>query len=224
MLIPSIDLMGGKIVQLVQGRRKALEFDDFEAWVSRFSKYALVQLIDLDAAIGTGDNVELVREFARQLPCQVGGGIRSVAAAEAALAAGAQRVILGSALFSDGKLDENFAKKLASAVGSSRLVFALDAIGGRVTTHGWRKRTDVTPLEMIQTLQPWCGAFLYTHVETEGLLQGFPQEAILPLRQATGRQLIAAGGIRAQKEIEELQAIGVDAVVGMAIYQGLLPV
>jgi phosphoribosylformimino-5-aminoimidazole carboxamide ribotide isomerase len=127
-------------------------------------------------------------------------------------------------LFSDGKLDENFAKKLASAVGSSRLVFALDAIGGRVTTHGWRKRTDVTPLEMIQTLQPWCGAFLYTHVETEGLLQGFPQEAILPLRQATGRQLIAAGGIRAQKEIDELQAIGVDAVVGMAIYQGLLPV
>lgn len=224
MLIPSIDLMGGKIVQLVQGRRKALEFDDFEAWVSRFSKYALVQLIDLDAAIGTGDNVELVREFARQLPCQVGGGIRSVAAAEAALAAGAQRVILGSALFSGGKLDENFAKKLASAVGSSRLVFALDAIGGRVTTHGWRKETDVTPLEMIQTLQPWCGAFLYTHVETEGLLQGFPQEAILPLRQATGRQLIAAGGIRAQKEIDELQAIGVDAVVGMAIYQGLLPV
>jgi phosphoribosylformimino-5-aminoimidazole carboxamide ribotide isomerase len=224
MLIPSIDLMGGKIVQLVQGRRKALEFDDFEAWVSRFSKYALVQLIDLDAAIGTGDNVELVREFARQLPCQVGGGIRSVAAAEAALAAGAQRVILGSSLFSDGKLDENFAKKLASAVGSSRLVFALDAIGGRVTTHGWRKETDVTPLEMIQTLQPWCGAFLYTHVETEGLLQGFPQEAILPLRQATGRQLIAAGGIRAQKEIDELQAIGVDAVVGMAIYQGLLPV
>lgn len=224
MLIPSIDLMGGKIVQLVQGRSKALEFDDFEAWVSRFSKYALVQLIDLDAAIGTGDNVELVREFARQLPCQVGGGIRSVAAAEAALAAGAQRVILGSALFSDGKLDENFAKKLASAVGSSRLVFALDAIGGRVTTHGWRKETDVTPLEMIQTLQPWCGAFLYTHVETEGLLQGFPQEAILPLRQATGRQLIAAGGIRAQQEIDELQAIGVDAVVGMAIYQGLLPV
>src|ERR1700693_5784096 len=108
MLIPSIDLMGGKIVQLVQGKRKALEFDDFDTWVQRFLKYPLVQLIDLDAAIGTGNNVELVREVARQLPCQVGGGIRSVTAAEAALAAGAQRVILGSALFSDGKLDENF--------------------------------------------------------------------------------------------------------------------
>jgi phosphoribosylformimino-5-aminoimidazole carboxamide ribotide isomerase len=223
MLIPSIDLMGGKIVQLVQGRKKALEFDDFDTWVNRFAKYPLVQLIDLDAAMGAGDNVELVRGFARQLPCQVGGGIRSVEAAEAALAAGAQRVILGSALFADGNLDHDFAENVASSVGASQLVFALDAIGGRVTTHGWRKVTEVSPLQMVQALEPWCGAFLYTHVDTEGLLQGFPQDVIRPLRDATARQLIAAGGIRAQEEIDELHAIGVDAVVGMAIYQGLLP-
>ena len=223
MLIPSIDLMGGKIVQLVQGRRKALESDDFEAWVNRFSKYPLVQLIDLDAAIGNGNNAELVREFARQLPCQVGGGIRTVEAAEAALAAGARRVILGSALFTENKLDQGFAERLDGAVGASQLVFALDAIGGRVTTQGWRKVTDVSPLQMMQALEPWCGAFLYTHVDTEGLLQGFPQDAIRPLREATARQLIAAGGIRAQQEIDELHAFGVDAVVGMAIYQGLLP-
>jgi phosphoribosylformimino-5-aminoimidazole carboxamide ribotide isomerase len=223
MLIPSIDLMGGKIVQLVQGRKKALEFDDFAAWVDRFTKYPLVQLIDLDAAIGTGNNVELVRELARQLPCQVGGGIRTVEAAQAALAAGAQRVILGSALFAEDKLDVRFAERLAEAVAPSRLVFALDAVGGRVTIHGWRKVTAVAPLEMVQALQPWCGAFLYTHVETEGLLQGFPQEVIRPLREATARQLIAAGGIRSQEEIDELHAMGVDAVVGMAIYQGLLP-
>jgi phosphoribosylformimino-5-aminoimidazole carboxamide ribotide isomerase len=223
MLIPSIDLMGGKIVQLVQGRRKALEFDNFEAWVQRFSKYPLIQLIDLDAAIGTGDNVELVRELARQLPCQVGGGIRSVAAAEAALAAGAQRIIIASALFARDQLDNAFAEKMAGAVGSSRLVFALDAIGGRVAIHGWRKQTDVTPLQMMQAFEPWCGAFLYTHVETEGLLQGFPSDVIRPLRDATKRQLIAAGGIRSQEEIDELHAMGVDAVVGMAIYQGLLP-
>jgi phosphoribosylformimino-5-aminoimidazole carboxamide ribotide isomerase len=223
MLIPSIDLMGGRIVQLVQGRKKALEFDDFDTWVNRFAKYPLVQLIDLDAAMGAGDNVELVREFARQLPCQVGGGIRSMEAAEAALAAGAQRVILGSALFAEDKLDQNFAEKMASSVGASRLVFALDAIGGRVTTHGWRKVTEVSPLQMVQALEPWCGAFLYTHVDTEGLLQGFPQDVIRPLREATERQLIAAGGIRAQEEIDELHAMGVDAVVGMAIYQGLLP-
>jgi phosphoribosylformimino-5-aminoimidazole carboxamide ribotide isomerase len=222
-LIPSMDLMSGKIVQLVQGRKKALEFDDFRTWVDRFSKYPLVQLIDLDAAIGTGDNVELIRDLARQLPCQVGGGIRSATAAEASLAAGAQRVIIGSALFADGKLDKRFAEKLAGTVGSSRLVFALDAIGGRVVIHGWRTVTDVSPLEMVQALETWCGAFLYTHVETEGLLQGFPRDVIRPLREATTRQLIAAGGIKSQKEIDDLHAIGVDAVVGMAIYTGLLP-
>jgi len=222
-LIPSIDLMGGKIVQLVQGKRKALEFDDFEVWVTRFSKYPLVQLIDLDAAIGNGDNVGLIREFARKLPCQVGGGIRSVAAAEAALAAGARRVIIGSALFAEDQLHKDFAEKIAEAVGSSRLVFALDAIGGRVAIHGWRTVINVSPLQMVQALDRWCGAFLYTHVETEGLLQGFPQDVIRPLREATTRQLIAAGGIRSKEEIDELHRMGVDSVVGMAIYRGLLP-
>jgi phosphoribosylformimino-5-aminoimidazole carboxamide ribotide isomerase len=222
-LIPSIDLMGGKIVQLVQGRKKALEFDDFDAWVKRFSKYPLVQLIDLDAAVGTGDNAELVREFARQLPCQVGGGIRTIAAAQAVLAAGARRVIIGSSLFNEGELDKAFAEKMAASVGASRLVFALDAIGGNVATHGWRKVTNVSPLQMIEALEPWCGAFLYTNVETEGLLQGFPLDVIRPLREATSRQLSAAGGIRSQAEVDGLHAIGVDAVVGMAIYKGLLP-
>jgi phosphoribosylformimino-5-aminoimidazole carboxamide ribotide isomerase len=136
---------------------------------------------------------------------------------------GARRVIVGSALFAEGRLDAMFAKKLAADVGSSRLVFALDAIGGRVTTHGWRKTTETSPLDMIQALEPWCGAFLYTHVDTEGMLGGFPQDVIRPLRAATKRQLIAAGGIRSQNEIDALHAIGVDAGVGMAIYQGLIP-
>jgi phosphoribosylformimino-5-aminoimidazole carboxamide ribotide isomerase len=223
MLIPSIDLMGGKIVQLVQGKKKALEFDDFEPWIDRFSKYPLVQLIDLDAATGDGSNAALVHGLAPQLPCQVGGGIRSVETASKMLKAGAKRVIVGSALFPNGMLDADFAAKLAAAVGRENLVFALDAIGGRVAIHGWRKLTDTTPLDMIRTLDPFCNAFLYTHVDTEGLLQGFPQEVILPLRAATSRQMIAAGGIRSQAEIDDLHAIGVDAVVGMAIYQGLIP-
>ena len=223
MLIPSIDLMGGKIVQLIGGRQKALEFDDFEIWVERFSIYPLVQLIDLDAAIGTGNNATLVRELTRRLPCQVGGGIRSVESAESILRAGAQRIILGSSLFQGNRLGEGFAEKIAAAVGAERLVFALDAIGGHVMTHGWRTVTEVTPLQMVTALEHRCGAFLYTHVETEGLLQGFPKDAILPLRSATTRQLMAAGGIRSQKEIDELHAMGVDAVVGMAIYKGVLP-
>jgi phosphoribosylformimino-5-aminoimidazole carboxamide ribotide isomerase len=223
MLIPSIDLMGGKIVQLVQGKKRALEFDNFDIWVDRFSKYPRVQLIDLDAAIGTGNNSELVRELACKLPCQVGGGIRSVEAAEAALEAGARRVIFGSALFAGEKLDADFAERLAAAVGPEQLVFALDAVGGQVAIRGWRKVTGVTPLEMVRELETWCDGFLYTHVDTEGSLQGFPQEVIRPLRQATRKQLIAAGGIRTQQEIDELHAIGVDAVVGMAIYTGMLP-
>jgi phosphoribosylformimino-5-aminoimidazole carboxamide ribotide isomerase len=222
MLIPSIDLMEGKIVQLVQGRKKALEFDNFEEWLARFSKYPLVQLIDLDAATGTGSNAAIVKKIARRLPCQVGGGVRSVESARGMLEAGARRVIVGSALFSDGKLDREFAETLAEAVGSDRLVFALDAIGGRVTIHGWRTMTEVRPLEMIQALDSSCEAFLYTHVETEGLLQGFPQDVIRPLRESTRRQMIAAGGIRSREEIDALHAIGVDAVVGMAIYQGLV--
>ena len=144
-------------------------------------------------------------------------------AAEAALAAGARRVIIGSALFAEDRLDLDFAQRLADTVGGGCLVFALDALGGRVVIRGWRKMTGVTPVEMMRALDPWCGAFLYTHVDTEGLLQGFPQDVIRPLREATARQLIAAGGIRAQREIDELHAIGVDAVVGMAIYQGLIP-
>jgi len=222
-LIPSIDLMGGKVVQLVQGKKKALEFDDFEEWVHRFLKYPMVQLIDLDAAMGTGNNRAVIAQIAPRLHCQVGGGVRSLQAAEEMLEAGARRVIVGSALLPDGKLNEDFARTMAEAVDPDRLVFALDAIGGRVAIHGWKKITEVRPLEMIQKLDPWCGGFLYTHVDTEGLMQGFPQDVILPLRQATSRQLIAAGGIRAQEEIDQLHAIGVDAVVGMAIYQGLIP-
>jgi len=222
MLIPSIDLMGGKVVQLVQGKKKALEFDRSEEWVERFSKYPMVQLIDLDAAMGKGSNRQLVTEITRQLPCQVGGGIRSVQAAREMLDAGARRVIVGSALFEKRKLNEAFAAALADTIGSARLVVALDAIGGRVTIQGWRESTDVAPLEMIEALDSCCGAFLYTHVETEGMLQGFPREVIRPLREATKKQLIAAGGIRSQEEIDVLDAMGVDAVVGMAIYQGLV--
>lgn len=223
MLIPSIDLMGGKIVQLIQGKKKALEFDNFNDWVARFSKYSLVQLIDLDAAIGQGNNFSLVKEIAQDLPCQVGGGVRSLEAAQSVLDAGAQRVIVGSALFTDGNLNAEFARRLAHELGADRLLFALDAFGGFVTTHGWRMATQVKPLDMIYALEPWCHGFLYTHVDTEGLLGGFPQDVIRPLRAATARQLIAAGGIRSQEEIDNLHAMGVDAVVGMAIYQGLIP-
>jgi phosphoribosylformimino-5-aminoimidazole carboxamide ribotide isomerase len=224
MLIPSIDLMNGKIVQLVQGSRKALEFDDFDQWIDRFSKYPLIQLIDLDAATGRGHNGALVRDFARQLPCQVGGGIRSLEAAKAALSLGARRIILGSALVSNGAINETFAREAATKLGRENLVFAADCRCGYVAIKGWRETTGLTAIEMMRALESFCAAFLYTHIDTEGLLQGIPIDTVRELRQVTSRQLIAAGGIRSQDEVDQLDSIGVDSVVGMAIYQGLMPV
>jgi len=223
MLIPSIDLMGGKIVQLVQGRQKALEFDNFQDWVGRFSKYPLVQVIDLDAAMGRGQNTELVREFARQLPCQVGGGIRSLKAVQAALSLGAQRIIIGSSLISKSAINTAFAEQIAEQIGPEKLVFAVDSRGGHVAINGWLEITSITPLDLIRALESFCGAFLYTHIDTEGLLQGIPMDVVRQLRSSTSKQFIAAGGIRTQEEVSALHAIGVDAVVGMAIYRGLMP-
>ncbi len=223
MLIPSIDLMGGKIVQLVQGRQKALEFDNFQEWVGRFSKYPLVQVIDLDAAMGRGQNTELVQEFARQLPCQVGGGIRSLKAVQAALSLGAQRIIIGSSLISKGAINTAFAEQIAEQIGPEKLVFAVDSRGGHVAIKGWHEITSITPLDLMRAVESFCGAFLYTHIDTEGLLQGIPIDVVRQLRSSTSKQFIAAGGIRTQEEVSALHAIGVDAVVGMAIYRGLMP-
>jgi phosphoribosylformimino-5-aminoimidazole carboxamide ribotide isomerase len=220
MLIPSIDLMGGKIVQLIQGKHKALEFDDFAPWVERFSRFPLVQLIDLDAALGRGSNRALVQQLCRQLPCQVGGGVRNLQVAEQLLAEGARRLIIGSALFDASGLNTDFARELDQAVGRERLVFALDSKNGRVVTHGWKTDTDIIARDAIDVLEPWCGAFLYTHVDTEGLMQGIPMDIVRNLRRATSRQLMVAGGIASMEEVENLNLMRVDAVLGMAIYTG----
>ena len=220
MLIPSIDLMDGKIVQLIQGSKKALETTDFEAWIERFSRYPLVQLIDLDAAIGKGSNRALVEQFAARLPCQVGGGIRSIEAAQGMLRSGARRIIIGSALVRDGQINRVFAEELERRCGHDCLVFAVDSRGGKVAISGWKQATELSPVEMMQALEPWCAAFLYTHIDTEGLMQGIPIDVVSHLRNATTRQLIVAGGITSSAEIERLAALGVDAVVGMAIYTG----
>jgi len=222
MLIPSIDLMGGKIVQLIQGERKALEFDDFDSWIERFSNYPLVQLIDLDAAMGTAENRSLIAYFAQRLPCQVGGGIRSIATAEEILQLGAQKLILGSALIRGDAINTGFAAKLAAGIGPEKLVFACDSKAGKVSVNGWQNRTQLHAGDMIRALEPWCHAFLYTNIDTEVLMQGFPLDAIRELRAVTSRRLIAAGGITTQGEIDRLDDLGVDAVVGMAIYTATL--
>jgi phosphoribosylformimino-5-aminoimidazole carboxamide ribotide isomerase len=222
MLIPSIDLMGGKIVQLVQGEKKALEFDNFDYWIERFSMYPLVQVIDLDAARGTGNNRLIVNQIVQRLNCQVGGGIRSLETAREVLAAGARRAIVGSALLKDGKVDVEYASALADKLGTDALMFALDSRGGRVAIDGWRTETTVTAFDLMRVLEPFCDTFLYTHIDTEGLMGGIPMEVVRAIRQATARRLVVAGGITTQREIDALDALGMDAVVGMALYSGSL--
>jgi len=220
MLIPSIDLMGGKIVQLVQGDKKKLEFDNFDYWIERFSKYPVVQLIDLDAARGAGDNRSLVKQIVGQLNCQVGGGIRDIETAQELLNIGARKVIIGSALLTEGRINQEHARALADALRRSALMFALDSRGGRVAIDGWRKQTAVTAFDMIRALEPFCETFLYTHIDTEGLMGGIPMETIHAIKRATQRHLVVAGGITEQQEIDSLDALGIDAVVGMALYAG----
>jgi phosphoribosylformimino-5-aminoimidazole carboxamide ribotide isomerase len=209
---------------LVQGEKKALEFDDFSPWVERFSKYPLIQLIDLDAAIGSGNNRHLMRSLLQRLPCQVGGGVRTIEIARDILAEGAQRVIVGSSLIKDGGINTSFGEEIASRLGAEKLVFAVDSKGGRIAIRGWRQLTEISAVQMMRALEPWCGAFLYTNIDTEGLLLGMPLDVVSELRGATRKQLIVAGGIRTEEEVDKLHTMGVDAVVGLAIYLELLKI
>jgi phosphoribosylformimino-5-aminoimidazole carboxamide ribotide isomerase len=222
MLIPSIDLQNGRVVQLVQGERLALEAPDPEPWIRKFERFPRVQVIDLDAAKGRGDNASIVASICTRLACRVGGGIRSVERAQAVLEQGAHAVIVSSALFRNGAVDLEFARTLAEAVGAERVIAAVDSRGGGVAIHGWKDVLPITAVEAVQALEPYCSEFLYTHVETEGLMQGTDMDAILAVRRATGRRLTAAGGITTREEIDRLHRDGIDAVVGMAIYTGQL--
>jgi phosphoribosylformimino-5-aminoimidazole carboxamide ribonucleotide (ProFAR) isomerase len=222
MLIPSIDLKDGAVVQLVQGERLAINDPHVFRWVRRFERFPKVQVIDLDAAMGDGTNLDLVRQMAGALSCRVGGGIRTVERAREVLAAGARQIIAGSALFKDGLPDLAFAKTLADAVGRERVIAAVDSRGGHVVIHGWKTTLPLSAADAVRALEPYCDEFLYTHVDTEGLMGGTSLAAVLAVKNATIRRVTAAGGITTREEIDALHALGIDAVVGMAIYTGTL--
>lgn len=231
MLIPSIDLMGGRIVQLVQGEKLKLAFDDFDYWIERFSKYPIVQLIDLDAAMRKGENRSLIEMICKRLPCQVGGGLKTAEDGQILLDAGAKRVIYGSSLFRIAEPDHirrhkliylEFAEGLKKSLGEEALVFSVDTKAGKVAVKGWKDSVDLTPEEAITWLEDYCTAFLYTHVDTEGTMQGFPINVAAILRACTAKQLIVAGGIKERSEVDALDTMGVDAVAGMAVYSGAM--
>ncbi len=247
MLIPSIDLMGGRIVQLVQGEKLKLAFDDFEYWIGRFETYPLVQLIDLDAAMRQGENTALIEMICKRLPCQVGGGLKTAEDGRRLLGAGAKRVIYGSSLFGAESADVNpthrdetamngapkasrrhkiikleFAEELKKELGEEALCFSVDTKAGKVAVKGWKDSVDLTPEEAVTWLEDSCAAFLYTHVDTEGTMTGFPIDVAAVLRACTAKQLIVAGGIKERAEVDALDAMGVDAVAGMAVYSGAM--
>ena len=224
MLIPCIDIMGGKIVQLVQGERKALEIDDPEPWLRRFEKYSLVHVVDLDAAMRKGSNRAFIARLARRLPCQVGGGVRNAADAKELLAIGAKRVVVGSALVADAQINTTFAQSLSETFGNESFVFAVDAKHGQLAINGWKDTINIAPAAAIAQLEDFCSAFLYTNVDKEGLLGGFPMDEARLLRTATKKQLIVGGGINSLDQVNQLDSLGVDAIAGMAVYTGAIAV
>lgn len=216
MIIPCIDLMGGKVVQLVQGRDKALEGDAPLRMLEKFAAFPEIQLIDLDAAMGKGENAALVQMLAARAKCRVGGGVRTPERARNLIEQGAYRVIVGTAAFTPAMAD------IAAAVGPEKIVIALDSKKGKIVVKGWQEATDFTAEEVIGRLEQFCGGFLCTYVDKEGMMQGTDLDWFQRLRAATSHEITAAGGITTLNDIRALKAMNIHAALGMAIYTGRL--
>jgi phosphoribosylformimino-5-aminoimidazole carboxamide ribotide isomerase len=224
MIIPCIDLQGGKAVQLVRGRKLALSVDDVLGLLERFRDYPILHVIDLDAAIGTGSNGRWIKLLSRRakMEIRVGGGIRSVARAEKILSWGAEKIIVGSAAFRDGRIAHDFLRDLRARVGRKHVILALDTARGQIVVRGWRERLQLRPRDVMPQLGPYCSGFLCTFVDNEGTMQGTDLAWFRKLRRITAKPITAAGGIRSLREVRALEKIGMHAAVGMALYLGKL--
>jgi phosphoribosylformimino-5-aminoimidazole carboxamide ribotide isomerase len=222
MILPCIDLMDAKVVQLVQGREKALEAASPDEMLRQFSPFPQIQVIDLDAAMGRGSNDVIVRMLASKAVARVGGGVRTVGRAQALVEQGAHRVIVGTSAFTKAGVDEPFLAALRDAVGRERLIVAVDSRNGRIVVKGWREATQFTAEDVLRTLEPYCSGFLCTYVDKEGMLQGTDLDWFRRLRAATTLELTAAGGITTMDEVRALLAMDIHVALGMAIYTGRL--
>jgi phosphoribosylformimino-5-aminoimidazole carboxamide ribotide isomerase len=222
LIIPCIDLMGGKVVQLVQGREKALEGDTPERMLERFSAFPVIQVIDLDAAIGSGENEALVEYLATHARTRVGGGVRTTEKARRLLDLGAEKVIVGTSAFTATGPNHAFLEELTSMVPKESILLALDSKEGRIVVKGWREALNFSAEELVNQLEPYCGGFLCTYVDKEGMMQGTDLSWFRRLRAATKHEITAAGGITTVDDIRQLEQIGVHAALGMAIYTGRL--
>ena len=216
MIIPCIDLMEGKVVQLVQGRDRALEGDAPLEMLRKFAAFPEIQVIDLDAAMGKGENSSLVELVAAKARCRVGGGVRTPERARKLMEQGAHRVIVGTAAFTPVMQD------IAAAVGAENILIALDSKHGKIVVKGWQETTDLTAEEVIGKLEPLCGGFLCTYVDKEGMMQGTDLAWFRRLRAATKHEITAAGGITTMDDVRQLTGMGIHSALGMAIYTGRL--
>jgi phosphoribosylformimino-5-aminoimidazole carboxamide ribotide isomerase len=221
-IIPCIDLMDGAVVQLVQGREKALEGGSPDAMLEKFAAFPVIQVIDLDAAIGRGSNEAIVEWLATKARTRVGGGVRTAEKARRLLDLGAEKIIVGTAAFSPNGPNETFLRELAASVPREAILLALDSKGGRIVVKGWRESLDISAVDVIRALESHCGGFLCTYVDKEGMMQGTDLEWFRSLRAATAHEITAAGGITTYEEITALQQMDIHAAVGMAVYTGRL--
>lgn len=222
MIIPCIDLMDGKVVQLVQGREKVLEGQSPDQMLELFRGFPEIQVIDLDAALGKGSNHAILRHVASRARIRAGGGVRTVERAEELMAQGAYRVIVGTAAFDANGPNVRLLEDLREAIGAERIAIALDSKGGRIVVKGWQEATQFSAADLISRLEPYCGSFLCTYVDKEGMMQGTDHSWFAELRRLTRHQLTAAGGITTMDDIEKLTALDIDCAVGMSIYTGRL--
>src|SRR3989344_1875285 len=210
MIIPSIDLMGGKAVQLQQGKTKKLEVEDVLGLAREFRKYGDIAVIDLDAAMGKGNNTSLVKEICTLADCRVGGGIRTVEKASEMLRAGAKKIIIGT------KATPDFLRQLPREQG----IVAVDTKDKKRGTEGWTKTTAKTPLNEIKELESYCSEFLFTNVEREGMMRGIDIKVVEAVVKATRNKVTVAGGVTTMADIRKIDCLGANAQLGMTIYTG----
>jgi phosphoribosylformimino-5-aminoimidazole carboxamide ribonucleotide (ProFAR) isomerase len=214
--------MGGSVVQLVQGREKALDGESPEVMLQKFAAFPEIQVIDLDAAMGRGANDGLVEMLASKAVIRAGGGVRTVERAQTLLRQGAYRVIVGTSAFGAEGPNHAFLESLVNAVGRERIILALDSKDGRIVVKGWQEATAFAAEDVIAQLEPYCNGFLCTYVDKEGMMQGTDLNWFARLRAATKHEITAAGGITTLEDIRALDALNIHSAVGMAIYTGHL--
>ena len=223
MIFPCIDIMDGKVVQLVQGRETALEGGSADEMLRLFQAFPEIQVVDLDSALDNRtNNNHLVEYISRRVKARVGGGVRSVQRAKDLICCGAHRLIVGTSAFTSTGLNTSFLEALAEAVDPERVVIALDSKDGRIVVKGWRESTEIRALDVVRELDPFCSGYLCTYVDKEGMMQGTDLDWFGRLRLSTDHEVTAAGGITTMDDVYTLTNINVNCAIGMAIYTGTL--